>query len=174
MGNHAYEKNGGSYTPLSLCQEFYQNGSISPGKETFDIDAHIEKGIGKQSEDCLFIQIRVVLMKCNCLWKSKKADGNDYYLTLVTTKMGSMGNVYFCSALVLIFQEHRVLISVLNKNVTTLSSCGLWPTFSSVYCLFFLTECIEIYPMQTPTETRLDGTRLNFTLHFKRYSLYSS
>ncbi|XP_061094717.1 mucolipin-3 [Conger conger] len=72
VGNHAYEKNGGSYTPLSICQEFFQNGSILPGKETFDIDAHIE------------------------------------------------------------------------------------------------TECIEIYPLQTPAEARLDATRLNFTLHFKR------
>ncbi|KAL1022760.1 hypothetical protein UPYG_G00031950 [Umbra pygmaea] len=42
VGNHAYEKVGDNYTPLSLCQEFYINGSISPANETFKIDAKIE------------------------------------------------------------------------------------------------------------------------------------
>ncbi|XP_041958407.1 mucolipin-3 isoform X1 [Alosa sapidissima] len=43
VGNHAYEKNDGVSTPLSLCQEFYRHGSISPGNDTFDIDPFIEK-----------------------------------------------------------------------------------------------------------------------------------
>ncbi|XP_015237347.1 mucolipin-3 isoform X2 [Cyprinodon tularosa] len=42
VGNHEYEKNGTSYTPLSLCQEFYRNGSIYPGTETLEIDAHVD------------------------------------------------------------------------------------------------------------------------------------
>ncbi|KAG5275641.1 hypothetical protein AALO_G00122940 [Alosa alosa] len=42
VGNHAYEKIGLSYTPLVLCQESYRNGSISPGNETFDIDAQVD------------------------------------------------------------------------------------------------------------------------------------
>ncbi|XP_042560915.1 mucolipin-3 [Clupea harengus] len=42
VGNHAYERNDGVYTPLSLCQEFYRHGSISPDNETFDIDPFIE------------------------------------------------------------------------------------------------------------------------------------
>ncbi|XP_073331804.1 mucolipin-3 isoform X2 [Pagrus major] len=41
-GNHEYEKNGTSYTPLSVCQEFYRNGTIFPGSETFEIDAQVE------------------------------------------------------------------------------------------------------------------------------------
>uniref|UniRef100_A0A3Q2NPP6 Mucolipin TRP cation channel 3 n=1 Tax=Fundulus heteroclitus TaxID=8078 RepID=A0A3Q2NPP6_FUNHE len=44
VGNHEYEKNGSSYMPLLLCQEFYRNGSIYPGTETFEIDAHVENG----------------------------------------------------------------------------------------------------------------------------------
>lgn len=44
MGNLAYEVTNGEYTPLSVCQEFYRNGSIDPGSETFNIDPHIEKG----------------------------------------------------------------------------------------------------------------------------------
>ncbi|XP_076000552.1 mucolipin-3 [Genypterus blacodes] len=43
VGNHAYERIDGKYTPLSVCQEFYRNGSINPGNETFDIDPHIDK-----------------------------------------------------------------------------------------------------------------------------------
>ena len=44
VGNHAYERVDGLYTPLSLCKEFYRNSSIFPGNETFDIDPHVEKG----------------------------------------------------------------------------------------------------------------------------------
>ncbi|XP_041752973.1 mucolipin-3 [Coregonus clupeaformis] len=43
VGNHAYEKIEGEYTPLTLCQEFYRKGSISPGNDTFDIDPHVDK-----------------------------------------------------------------------------------------------------------------------------------
>ncbi|XP_034558529.1 mucolipin-3 [Notolabrus celidotus] len=43
VGNLAYERTDGKYTPLSVCQEFYRNGSIDPGNETFHIDPHIDK-----------------------------------------------------------------------------------------------------------------------------------
>ncbi|XP_051929397.1 mucolipin-3 [Hippocampus zosterae] len=43
VGNHEYEKTGSVYTPLSLCQEFYRNGTIYPGNDTFEIDAHVER-----------------------------------------------------------------------------------------------------------------------------------
>ncbi|XP_060940585.1 mucolipin-3-like [Limanda limanda] len=43
VGNLAYERVDGESTPLTLCQEFYRNGSIDPGNETFDIDPHIDK-----------------------------------------------------------------------------------------------------------------------------------
>ncbi|XP_029987630.1 mucolipin-3 isoform X2 [Sphaeramia orbicularis] len=42
VGNHEYEKDGASYTPLSLCQSYYRNGTIYPGNETFEIDAQVE------------------------------------------------------------------------------------------------------------------------------------
>uniref|UniRef100_A0A8D3EAH9 Mucolipin TRP cation channel 3 n=1 Tax=Scophthalmus maximus TaxID=52904 RepID=A0A8D3EAH9_SCOMX len=42
VGNHEYEKNGAVYTPLSLCQEYYRNGTIFPGNETFEIDAQVQ------------------------------------------------------------------------------------------------------------------------------------
>ncbi|KAI3368171.1 hypothetical protein L3Q82_007897 [Scortum barcoo] len=42
VGNHEYEKNGSIYTPLSLCQEFYRNGAIFPGNDTFEIDVKVD------------------------------------------------------------------------------------------------------------------------------------
>ncbi|XP_022613601.1 mucolipin-3-like isoform X2 [Seriola dumerili] len=48
VGNLAYERADGEYTPLSVCQEFYRNSSIDPGNGTFDIDPHIDK-------DCISI-----------------------------------------------------------------------------------------------------------------------
>ncbi|XP_037553942.1 mucolipin-3 [Nematolebias whitei] len=42
VGNLEYDRNGSSYTPLTLCQTFYRNGSINPGTETFEIDAQVE------------------------------------------------------------------------------------------------------------------------------------
>uniref|UniRef100_A0A8D3DVS1 Polycystin cation channel PKD1/PKD2 domain-containing protein n=1 Tax=Scophthalmus maximus TaxID=52904 RepID=A0A8D3DVS1_SCOMX len=48
VGNLAYERVDGEFTPLSLCQDFYRNSSIDPGNETFDIDPHIDK-------DCISI-----------------------------------------------------------------------------------------------------------------------
>ncbi|XP_043086288.1 mucolipin-3 isoform X2 [Puntigrus tetrazona] len=46
VGNHQYQKEGGAYTPLTVCQQFYRNGSVSPANETFDIDAQVD-------EECL-------------------------------------------------------------------------------------------------------------------------
>ncbi|ROL01491.1 Mucolipin-3 [Anabarilius grahami] len=43
VGNHDYEKEGDVYTPLTICQQFYHNGSISPANETFDIDAQVDE-----------------------------------------------------------------------------------------------------------------------------------
>ncbi|XP_052449063.1 mucolipin-3 isoform X1 [Carassius gibelio] len=48
VGNHQYEKEGDVYSPLTICQQFYRNGSISPSNETFDINAQVD-------EECLQI-----------------------------------------------------------------------------------------------------------------------
>lgn len=45
VGNHEYEKNDGKFTPLSMCQDFYRNGTLYPGNETFEIDAHVDTGM---------------------------------------------------------------------------------------------------------------------------------
>lgn len=44
LGNHEYEKDGDSYTPLLLCQTYYRNGTVYPGDESFEIDAQVESG----------------------------------------------------------------------------------------------------------------------------------
>ncbi|XP_041646932.1 mucolipin-3 isoform X2 [Cheilinus undulatus] len=41
VGNHEYEKKDAMFTPMSLCQDFYQNGTIYPSDETFEIDAQV-------------------------------------------------------------------------------------------------------------------------------------
>ncbi|KAK2895132.1 hypothetical protein Q8A73_014620 [Channa argus] len=50
MGNVAYERVDGEFTPLSVCQEFYRNSSIDPEKESLDIDPHVKK-------DCISIYL---------------------------------------------------------------------------------------------------------------------
>lgn len=47
VGNHEYEKQGVYFTPLSLCQDFYSNGTILAGNETFEIDSNVETGMGQ-------------------------------------------------------------------------------------------------------------------------------
>ncbi|KAM7409816.1 hypothetical protein PAMA_001356 [Pampus argenteus] len=42
VGNHEYEKNGTVFSPLLMCQEFYENSTVYPENDTFDIDAHVE------------------------------------------------------------------------------------------------------------------------------------
>uniref|UniRef100_A0A8C6P8P0 Mucolipin TRP cation channel 3 n=1 Tax=Nothobranchius furzeri TaxID=105023 RepID=A0A8C6P8P0_NOTFU len=48
LGNLAYEMDEDDYTPLSICQRFYKNVTIDPGRDTFDIDPQIDK-------DCISI-----------------------------------------------------------------------------------------------------------------------
>jgi len=44
VGNHAYEKKGAEETALAVCQQFYKQGTICPGNDTFDIDPEIVTG----------------------------------------------------------------------------------------------------------------------------------
>ncbi|XP_034035401.1 mucolipin-3 isoform X2 [Thalassophryne amazonica] len=43
IGNHAYDKDDGLYTPLLMCQEYFRSGTIYPGNDTFEIDAQVER-----------------------------------------------------------------------------------------------------------------------------------
>ncbi|XP_027875589.1 mucolipin-3 isoform X2 [Xiphophorus couchianus] len=43
LGNHAYGKIDGKYTPLSVCQLLYKNSTIDPERDTFHIDPHIDE-----------------------------------------------------------------------------------------------------------------------------------
>ncbi|XP_069497801.1 mucolipin-3 [Ambystoma mexicanum] len=54
LGNHAYEYNGKEVTPLSVCQQFYKQGSIFPENGTFDIDPEIET-------ECIYIEPTIQL-----------------------------------------------------------------------------------------------------------------
>ncbi|CAM4674204.1 unnamed protein product [Leuciscus chuanchicus] len=52
VGNHEYEKSGEVYTPLSICQQFYHNGSLSPANESFHIDTHVDEGVCSNTFTC--------------------------------------------------------------------------------------------------------------------------
>nr|KAF6382845.1 mucolipin 3 [Pipistrellus kuhlii] len=42
IGNHAYEEKGAEQSGMAICQNFYKQGNICPGNDTFDIDPQIE------------------------------------------------------------------------------------------------------------------------------------
>ncbi|KAM3620317.1 uncharacterized protein V6R79_021455 [Siganus canaliculatus] len=42
VGNHDYERNSTSFTPLMLCHEFFRNVSLFPGNSSFEIDTDID------------------------------------------------------------------------------------------------------------------------------------
>eukprot|EP00064_Thunnus_orientalis_P013077 superscaffoldBa00002084_g13114 len=86
VGNLAYEKVDGEYTPLSVCQEFYRNSSIDPGNETFDIDPHIDR-------DCISIYPELSLRnsglatRVNFSLDFKRLLSVNIYLTLKTINL---------------------------------------------------------------------------------------
>ncbi|XP_056588363.1 mucolipin-3 isoform X3 [Triplophysa dalaica] len=43
VGNHECQREGDAFTPLTVCQQFYSNGSISPANETFNINAQVDE-----------------------------------------------------------------------------------------------------------------------------------
>ncbi|XP_040263859.1 mucolipin-3 isoform X1 [Bufo bufo] len=43
VGNHAYERMADGWHGMSVCQDFYKEGNIFPGNETFDINPQEEK-----------------------------------------------------------------------------------------------------------------------------------
>ncbi|XP_032428896.1 mucolipin-2 isoform X1 [Xiphophorus hellerii] len=42
VGPISYAEEDGKLLPLTICKEYYRNGSLEPSDETYDIDAHLE------------------------------------------------------------------------------------------------------------------------------------
>ncbi|XP_041659687.1 mucolipin-3-like [Cheilinus undulatus] len=84
VGNLAYERVDGKYTPLSVCQEYYRNSSIDPGNETFHIDPHTVK-------DCMSISslqsVGSVATHVNFSLDFKRLLSVSIYLTLKTINL---------------------------------------------------------------------------------------
>ncbi|KAM9719899.1 mucolipin-3 [Menidia menidia] len=86
IGNLAYEKIEGKYTPLSICQMFYRNISIDPGDDTFHIDPQIDK-------DCISIDPaqslhnRSLAAEKNLSFDFKRLLSVNAYLTLKTINL---------------------------------------------------------------------------------------
>uniref|UniRef100_A0A671PWP8 Mucolipin-3-like n=1 Tax=Sinocyclocheilus anshuiensis TaxID=1608454 RepID=A0A671PWP8_9TELE len=88
VGNHQYEKEGDVYTPLTICQQFYRNGSISPANETFDIDAQVDEDLpstsllnfnNKPAELYSFVFFRLLTVTVNFTLKAINLETVEYH-----------------------------------------------------------------------------------------------
>lgn len=155
MGNLAYERTDGQFTPLTVCQEFYRNSSIDPGNETFHIDPHIDKGKSVFKEYDLLIKLMgccktTSLIKfCQALfigsicrhWFIEWMENNHCAFTWDCIKRGS-----------------------LQRNELYSLTIRFW-----THCPYLLsTDCISIFPVQS-VDNSSATTRMNFSLDFKRW-----
>uniref|UniRef100_M4A9T5 Mucolipin TRP cation channel 3 n=1 Tax=Xiphophorus maculatus TaxID=8083 RepID=M4A9T5_XIPMA len=85
VGNHEYEKNGSSDNPLLLCQDFYRNGSIYPGSETFEIDAHVDTVHPVLSPRLLLVKITFTVKAINLQTVRYRELPDCYVFTVIIT-----------------------------------------------------------------------------------------
>uniref|UniRef100_A0A6Q2XUA8 Uncharacterized protein n=1 Tax=Esox lucius TaxID=8010 RepID=A0A6Q2XUA8_ESOLU len=162
VGNHAYEKIGDTYTPLSLCQEFYRNGSISPANETFKIDAQIETGklMLPIEEDLLNFVVhfnRLLNVKIKFTLKA---------INLQTVRHRELPNCYdFDVSITFNNQAHSGRIKVDLDNDVDINECRDWKVTGNIYyplvfdCLIIIT-CIA--SLTLCTRSVLKGIQLQF------------
>ncbi|XP_020355085.1 mucolipin-3 isoform X1 [Oncorhynchus kisutch] len=174
VGNHAYEKKGDTYSPLSLCQEFYRNGSISPANETFDIDAQIETEcleivpvfpMGSTTEDDLLNFVvhfkRLLNVKIKFTLKA---------INLQTVRNRELPNCYdFDVTITFNNQAHSGRIKVDLDNDVDINECRDWKvTGASPKNIYYplLFDCLIIVTCITSlalcTRSVLNGIRLQF------------
>ncbi|KAM9385769.1 mucolipin-3-like [Pholidichthys leucotaenia] len=143
VGNHEYEKSGNVYTPLSLCQEFYRNGTINPANETF------EKCIEVYPASHPFLQealpdfkiefIRLISIKITFVLKA---------INLKTVRYRELPDCYDFTVLITFNNEvHSGRIKVDMENDVDINECKDWkisgasPRNMQVTVLF---DCIVI------------------------------
>ncbi|XP_060900960.1 mucolipin-3-like [Labrus mixtus] len=131
VGNLAYERADGKYSPLSVCQEFYRNSSIDPDNETFHIDPHIDK-------DCISIFPRQLLdntslaSHVNFSLDFKSLLSVSMYLTLKTINLQTvrhheLPDCYDFHIMIMFDNRaHSGKIKVDVKNDVTIYECRNW------------------------------------------------
>lgn len=172
VGNHEYEKNGTSYTPLSLCQEFYRNGTIFPGSETFEIDAQVDT-------DCLEIYpmnhpvLREALSDFELHFKRMIAVKITFVLkaiNLQTVRHRELPDCYdFTVMITFNNQAHSGRIKIDLENDVDINECRDWKVTGASarnINLTVLFDCLIIITCITSfglcTRSVINGTRLQF------------
>ncbi|KAM4629212.1 mucolipin-3 [Polymixia lowei] len=182
VGNHAYEKNGNIYTPMSLCQEYYRNGTIYPGNETFEIDAQVER-------ECLEIlpmypqSLMEVLPNFELHFKrllSVKVMFVLKAINLQTVRYRELPDCYDFNVMIIFNnQAHSGRIKVDLDNDVEINECRDWKvTGASAKNVYFslLFDCLIIITCITSltlcTRSMLSGIQLQleYTLYCRSHS----
>uniref|UniRef100_A0A4W6BRL7 Mucolipin TRP cation channel 3 n=1 Tax=Lates calcarifer TaxID=8187 RepID=A0A4W6BRL7_LATCA len=123
VGNLAYERTDGEFTPLSVCQEFYKNCSIDPENETFDIDPHVDKGTKKNC--CIntknnHLTVELVLLSVNIYLTLKT-------INLQTVRHHELPDCYDFHIMIMFDNRaHSGKIKVDVENDVTIYECRDW------------------------------------------------
>ncbi|XP_068175152.1 mucolipin-3 [Antennarius striatus] len=181
VGNHAYKKDGSFYTPLSLCQEFYRNGTIFPGNETFEINAEVDT-------DCLEVfpmsnsSSQEVLQHLDLHFKrmvSVKITFVIKAINLQTVRHRELPDCYDFTVMVTFNnQAHSGRIKVDLDNDVSINECKDWKVTGAYSRNIFLTvlfDCLIVVMCITSftlcTRSVINGIQLQFeyTLYCREY-----
>ncbi|XP_077580126.1 mucolipin-3-like isoform X2 [Stigmatopora nigra] len=131
LGNLAYERTDGEYTPLVVCQLLYRNSNIDPGNDTFDIDPHVDT-------ECLSIYPQLSLDNVslatvlNFSLDFKRLLSIKVYFTLKTINLQTVRHhelpdcYVFRVAITFDNHAHSGNIKVAIENNVTINECRDW------------------------------------------------
>uniref|UniRef100_A0A3Q1ED71 Mucolipin TRP cation channel 3 n=1 Tax=Acanthochromis polyacanthus TaxID=80966 RepID=A0A3Q1ED71_9TELE len=161
VGNHEYEKNGGIYTPLSVCQDFYRNGTIYSGNDTFEIDAHVDTGEYPMSVHAPALSSRMLSVRLTFVLKA---------INLQTVRHRELPDCYdFTVIITFDNQAHSGRIKIDLENDVDINECRDWKVSgasakSAILTLLF--DCLIIITCIVSstlcTRSVINGTRLQF------------
>ncbi|XP_068599930.1 mucolipin-3 [Brachionichthys hirsutus] len=172
VGNHAYQKEDGFYTPLSLCQEFYRNGTIFPGNETFEINAEVDT-------DCVEVfpmrntSSQEVLKHLDLHFKRMISIKIEFVLkaiNLETVRHRELPDCYdFTVTITFSNQAHSGRIKVGLDNDVSINECRDWKVtgaYSRNVLLTVLFDCLIVIMCITSftlcTRSVINGIQLQF------------
>ncbi|XP_032381517.1 mucolipin-3 isoform X2 [Etheostoma spectabile] len=170
VGNYEYEKTGNFYTPLSVCQQFYRNGTIYPRNETFEIDAQVETeclevypmyypSLQEANFDLHFK--RMLSVKITFVLKA---------INLQTVRHRELPDCYdFTIIITFNNQEHSGMIKVDLENDVDIKECKDWNVIGASAQHIYLTvlfDCLIIITCMTSftlcTRSVINGIKLQF------------
>ncbi|CAL8306336.1 unnamed protein product [Lota lota] len=180
VGNHEYDKNGALYTPLSLCQEYYRNGTIYPGNDTFEIDAQLDTCILHQDLSHVPVDtegstswFRNTFQKVCCRYSVLVSIKITFVLkaiNLETVRHRELPDCYDFNIMILFNnQAHSGMIKVDLDNDVEINECRDWkvtgagarnPYFPMLFDILIIMTCVM--SMALCTRSVLNGIQLQF------------